>query len=286
MPHGASPAPAAKPSGDDLWGRRRHQGRATHAARQRLGHRASQAAAPADRRAHQLQLRRGAHRRGRAHHPGRPAQGSSTCCTRRSMALSPWPQGHLAPDQAVFLLESALSVNGSGNGARRAAAHVGRADALKGVSSGVRQINTAAMPPRHGAHHRAAAIHRRGRNGHPAPHDARRQPAARDTRAQPADPRRHAARPRLAGNRQHLRRRPAQGMSVGVFPLKYASVAEVEAAPQLIAGGGGATAAAPGGGPRLGPAPLTTQSTAQAGAATPAALAENNPCLAHCACCP
>lgn len=199
-----------------------------------------------------------------------PLNGAVTLATRAPVA----------PDQAVFLLESALSVNGLAMVRdARGSYHVGRADALKGVSSGVRQINTAAMPPGMGP----IIV--------PLQYIGAGEMATILRPMMPADSLLRVDTVRnlliLAGTRSQAEGwleivntfdvDLLKGMSVGVFPLKYASVAEVEAALRLIAGGGGATAAAPGGAAAPRPGATTTQSTAQAGAATPAALAENNP---------
>lgn len=200
-----------------------------------------------------------------------PLNGAVTLSTRTPVA----------PDKAVFLLESALSVNGLAMVRdARGSYHVGRADALKGVSSGVRQIGATAMPPGMGP----IIV--------PLQYIGAGEMATILRPMMPADSLLRVDTVRnlliLAGTRSQAEGwleivntfdvDLLKGMSVGVFPLKYASVAEVEAALRLI-GGGGAPAGAPGGAAATRPGAGAAQAapSAAAAAATPAALAENNP---------
>lgn len=58
----------------------------------------------------------------------------------------------MAPDQAAFLLESALQANGLALlRDARGSYHVGRPDTLKGIGSGVRQTGSGPLPPGYGA---------------------------------------------------------------------------------------------------------------------------------------
>ncbi|MBS0294434.1 MAG: type II secretion system secretin GspD [Proteobacteria bacterium] len=201
-----------------------------------------------------------------------PLNGAVTLSTR-----SP-----VAPDQAVFLLESALSVNGLAMVRdARGSYHVGRADALKGVSSGVRQTSAASMAPGMGP----IIV--------PLKYIGAGEMAAILRPMMPADALLRVDTVRnlliLAGTRSQAEGwldivntfdvDLLKGMSVGVFPLKYATVAEVEAALRLIGGAGGAGAAAGASGTATAARPGTsgTQAGSPAAAATPAALAENNP---------
>ena len=73
-------------------------------------------------------------------HP--PLAGTITLATRAAVA----------PDQAAFLLESALQANGLALlRDARGSYHVGRPDTLKGIGSGVRQTGSGPLPPGYGA---------------------------------------------------------------------------------------------------------------------------------------
>ena len=201
-----------------------------------------------------------------------PINGSVTLSTR-----APVPA-----DKAVFLLESALSVSGmSMVKDARGSFHIGRADALKGVSSGIRQITAASLPPGMGP----IIV--------PLQYIGAAEMAAILRPLLPSDSLIRVDTVRnlliLAGTRAQAEGWMElvttfdvdllKGMSVGVFPLKYASVAEVDAALRLIGGGGagadaGASAAAsrPGGIPRG-----STPAGQTAGTSSPAALGDSNP---------
>jgi general secretion pathway protein D len=152
-----------------------------------------------------------------------PLNGAVTLSTRAPVT----------PDKAVFLLESALAVNGLGLVRdARGSYHVGRADALKSVSSGIRQINTTALPPGVGP----IIV--------PLQYIGAGEMAAILRPMLPADSMIRVDTVRnlliLAGTRTQAEGwmeivntfdvNLLKGMSVGVFPLKYASVGEVEAA--------------------------------------------------------
>lgn len=204
-------------------------------------------------------------------HP--PLAGTVTLATRTAVS----------PDQAAFLLESALQANGLGMVRdARGTYHVGRADALRGVGGVVRQVGGGAQLPAGqgvivvplqyiGAAEMAAIL----RPMMPA-ESVVRVDSLRNLLV-------------LAGSRTQAEGwldmihtfdvDLLKGMSVGVFPLKHASIQEVEAALALVSGG-------PPGVGSVGSA--TTQSQARPGAAaastatarTPgaaAALGEANP---------
>ena len=200
-----------------------------------------------------------------------PLNGAVTLATRTAVQ----------PDQAVFLLESALSVNGLAMVRdARGSYHVGRAEALKGVSSGVRQTSATAMAPGMGP----IIV--------PLQYIGAGEMAAILRPMMPADSLVRVDSVRnlliLAGTRSQAEGwldivktfdvDLLKGMSVGVFPLKYASVAEVEAALRLVAGGGTAVAGTPGSPAAAArPAAAGAQAATSAAAASPAALAEGNP---------
>jgi general secretion pathway protein D len=200
-----------------------------------------------------------------------PLNGAVTLSTRAPVT----------PDKAVFLLESALAVNGLGLVRdARGSYHVGRADALKSVSSGIRQINTTALPPGVGP----IIV--------PLQYIGAGEMAAILRPMLPADSMIRVDTVRnlliLAGTRTQAEGwmeivntfdvNLLKGMSVGVFPLKYASVGEVEAALRLLSGAGAASSA---GTPTAAATPARPATAGGAAAnttpAAPAALSENNP---------
>ncbi|WP_313080238.1 type II secretion system secretin GspD [Pulveribacter sp.] len=202
-----------------------------------------------------------------------PLNGAVTLATR-----SPVP-----PDQAVFLLESALAVHGLAMVRdARGSYHVGKADALKGVSSGIRQVSAAPLPPGTGP----ILV--------PLQYIGASEMAAILRPLLPADSLIRVDTVRnllvLAGTRSQAEGwlefvstfdvDLLKGMSVGVFPLKYVSATEVESALRLIAGGGSAATAAAASA-RPGTASATRSATAAAPAAAtaqaPATLGEGNP---------
>ncbi|MDD2713235.1 MAG: type II secretion system secretin GspD, partial [Simplicispira sp.] len=194
-------------------------------------------------------------------HP--PLSGTITLATRAAVA----------PDQAAFLLESALQANGLALlRDARGSYHVGRPDTLKTIGTGVRQTGSGPLPPGYGA----IVV--------PLQYIGAAEMATILRPLMPAEALVRVDNVRnllvLTGTRTQAEGwldlvntfdvDLLKGMSVGVFPLKYASIKEVEAAMQLMGGGGGAAAqaSAPGAAGRVG---------AAAGAGGVAALAEANP---------
>ncbi len=194
-------------------------------------------------------------------HP--PLTGTVTLSTRAPVS----------PDQAVFLLESALYANGLALVRdARGSYHVGRPDALKGVGSSVRQAGKAPLQPGAGV----IIV--------PLQYIGAAEMASILRPLLPADGLVRVDTVRnllvLTGTRTQAESWQdlidtfdvdlLKGMSVGVFPLKYASVKEVENALQLMSGGTGATAA-----PTAGSA---VRPAAGGAAVAPAAmLGEGNP---------
>ncbi len=203
-------------------------------------------------------------------HP--PLNGTVTLSTR-----NPIP-----PDQAMFLLESALQANGlSMIRDARGTYHVGRPDALRAIGGTLRQFRSGEpLPPGNGAvilplqyigASEMAAILR---------------PMVTPDAIVRVDNLRNLL--VMSGTRTQAEAWMdlvntfdvdlLKGMSVGVFPLKYASVKEVEAALRIVSGGGGA--AAPGAQAGVPPG-AAAAATAAAGAnqanAAPAMLGEGNP---------
>lgn len=167
-----------------------------------------------------------------------PINGTITLSTRAPVS----------PDQAVFLLESALFANGlSLVRDARGSYHVGRPEALKGVSGGVRQVvNGQALAPGAGAI--VVPLQFIGA-------------AEMATILRPLLPQESLIRVDslrnllvLAGTRTQAEGwlelvntfdvNLLRGMSVGVFPLKYVTAQEVEAALQLLSGAATANAGA------------------------------------------
>ncbi len=171
-----------------------------------------------------------------------PITGTVTLATR----------GPISPDDALSLLESALQVNGLAMGRdSRGVYHVGKLEALKGVVSNIRVAgNKGPLPPGYGvviipleyigATEMAAIL-----KPMVAPDAIVRVDTLRNMLV-------------MAGTRnqaegwmdmvQTFDVNMLKGMTVGVFPLKYASVSEVESALQLLNSGasaGGAAGGAP-----------------------------------------
>ena len=194
-------------------------------------------------------------------HP--PLSGTVTLATRTPVA----------PDQAVFLLESALQANGLGlMRDARGSYHVGRPDALKAIGGAVRQVSGGQLPPGSGA----IVV--------PLQYIGATEMAAILRPMVPADALVRVDTVRnllvMAGTRTQAEGwldlvntfdvDLLKGMSVGVFPLKHASIKEVEAALRLVSGGGGAApgAAAAGTAPAAGAA-SAAQGQAMLGDANP-----------------
>uniref|UniRef100_UPI0009E8EA61 type II secretion system secretin GspD n=1 Tax=uncultured Acidovorax sp. TaxID=158751 RepID=UPI0009E8EA61 len=199
-------------------------------------------------------------------HP--PLSGTVTLSTR-----SPVP-----PDQAVFLLESALQANGLAMMRdARGSYHVGRPDALKNIGGSVRQVGNGPLPPGYGA----IVV--------PLQYIGAAEMATILKPLMPADALVRVDNIRnllvLTGTRTQAEGwldlintfdvDLLKGMSVGLFPLKHATIKEVEAALRLVSG---APQAAATGGAIVS---AGTSSSAMAGAASAgasaSALGENNP---------
>ena len=197
-------------------------------------------------------------------HP--PLAGTITLATRAAVA----------PDQAAFLLESALQANGLALlRDARGSYHVGRPDTLKGIGSGVRQTGSGPLPPGYGA----IVV--------PLQYIGAGEMA---TILRPLMPAEALVRVDTVRNLLVLTGTRTQaegwldlvntfdvdllkGMSVVVFPLKYASIKEVEAAMQLMSAGAGGTTPT-----QATPAGATGRAGATAGASAGAsALGEANP---------
>jgi general secretion pathway protein D len=185
-------------------------------------------------------------------HP--PIDGAVTLSTRKPVA----------PDQAVFLLENALQANGLAMMRdARGSFHVGKPEVLRPLGVAVRYAGGKdPLPPGYGAvivpldyigANEMAAILR---------------PLLQADSLVRVDPLRNLL--VLVGNRgqaeawMELVRSfdvdMLQGMSVGLFPLKYVSVSEVAQALDLLGAGAAATAPGPAGGAPAGtePGPRTT----------------------------
>jgi general secretion pathway protein D len=191
-------------------------------------------------------------------------------------------QQNVSGDNALYLLEAALQANGMGIARdARGTYHVGRLDALKGLGAAVRQASpTQPLAPGYGAI--VVPLNYIGANEMAAilrpmvPGDAilrvdnvRNMLVMAGSRAQ------------AEGWLEMVRTfdvNVLEGMSVGVFPLKYVSIQEVSAALQLMSGGGAPGAGAPGAG--VAPAVTTARpggGAAAAPGASMAALGEGNP---------
>lgn len=169
-----------------------------------------------------------------------PVSGSVTLATR----------GPVSPDQAIFLLESALQANGVVMARdARGVYHVGRAEALKGIVAAPRLAgNNTVLPPGSGA----IIV--------PLQYIGATEMATILRPMLPPDALLRVDNLRnllvLGGTRTQAEGwlelintfdvDMLKGMSVGIFPLKYATVGEVDAALRLMTSGGGGGAAAAG----------------------------------------
>lgn len=207
-------------------------------------------------------------------HP--PLQGTVTLATRNP----------IAPDQAVFLLESALQANGLALVRdARGTYHAGRADALRNISGSVRQIGAAnpTIAPGYGAviiplQYIGAAEMASILRPMVAPDALVRVDNVRNLLVM------MGTRTQAEGWMELVNTFDVdllKGMSVGVFPLKYASVKEVEVALRLVSGGGAAPATPTGAGGAAPAGSVSLSSSAAASAASAAsgmsALGEGNP---------
>lgn len=180
-------------------------------------------------------------------HP--PINGSVTLST----------QGDVSPDQAMYLLEAALQANGL-QMARdaRGTYHIGRPDTIKGIVPAMRQISAGTpLPPGYGAvivplQYIGAAEMASILRPMVPPETITRVDTLRNLLV-------------LVGTRAQAEGwldivstfdvDLLKGMSVGVFPLKYVSTQEIEAAMKLLGSGAGSTPT---------PATNTTRSTESA----------------------
>ena len=205
-------------------------------------------------------------------HP--PLQGTVTLATR-----TPIP-----PDQAVFLLESALQANGLALVRdARGTFHAGRADALKNVAGSVRQFTSSnpSIPPGYGAviiplQYIGAGEMASILRPMVSPEAIVRVDTVRNLLVM------MGTRTQAEGWMDLVNTFDVdllKGMSVGVFPLKYASVKEVEVALRLVSGGGSGSAGAANSVPGMAAPATTTGSTSPAAvaAAGAATLGESNP---------
>ena len=203
-------------------------------------------------------------------HP--PLQGTVTLATR-----APIP-----PDQAVFLLESALQANGLALVRdARGTFHAGRADALKNVAGSIRQFSGSnpSIPPGYGAviiplQYIGAGEMASILRPMVAPEAIVRVDTVRNLLVM------MGTRTQAEGWMDLVNTFDVdllKGMSVGVFPLKHATVKEVEAALRLVSGGGSAGSASPLPGSALPGAATATTSPAAVAAAGSATLGESNP---------
>ena len=159
----------------------------------------------------------------------------------------------IQPDQAVFLLESALQANGLAMVRDvRGTYHVGKADALKSIGSAVRQFtggSGAPLPPGYGAIVVPLRFIGAGEMA-----TILRPLAPPDAIVRVDNVRNLLV---LAGTRSQAEGwldlvntfdvDLLKGMSVGLFPLKYATIKEVEAALRLVSGSAQAPTGAPSG---------------------------------------
>lgn len=178
--------------------------------------------------------------------------------------------GDVSPDQAVLLLESALQANGLVMARdTRGTYHVGKAEALRGIVPAMRQaVPGNALPPGSGA-----IVVRLQYIGATEMAAILRPMLAPDSLVRVDNLRNLLV---LAGTRTQAEGwldvvstfdvDLLKGMSVGVFPLKYATLKEVDAALRLMSGGAGAAAAA------TTPSNVPGQANA---AAAPAAMADS-----------
>lgn len=186
----------------------------------------------------------------------------------------------IQPDQAVFLLESALQANGLAMVRDvRGTYHVGRADALKSIGSAVRQFSGGSgtpLPPGYGAIVVPLRFIGAGEMA-----TILRPLAPADAIVRVDNVRNLLV---LAGTRSQAEGwldlvntfdvDLLKGMSVGLFPLKHATIKEVEAALRLVSGSAQAPGVVSGGGSLA----TTAGAAASGGAAAAAAmLGEGNP---------
>lgn len=198
-----------------------------------------------------------------------PLAGTVTLATRTPVTL----------DTAIFLLESALQANGLALVRDvRGTYHVGRPDAIKGVGGGVRQMGNGPLSPGYGAI--VIPLQYIGA----AEMAAILRPMMQSESLLQVDSLRNLL--VLSGTRTQAEGwldvvstfdvDLLKGMSVGVFPLKHASVKEVEAALSLVSGGA-AVSSAGAASTGKGGAAATSTTTAVGAGVVHASLGEANP---------
>ena len=199
-----------------------------------------------------------------------PVAGSVTLATK----------SRVSADRALAMLEAALQANGLVMARdTRGVYHVGKPEALKGIGSATRQVGKDALPPGYGA-----IVVPLQFIGAAEMATILRPMMQADSLVRVDNLRNLLV---LAGTRTQAEGwldlvatfdvDLLKGMSVGVFPLKYASIKEVEAALSLMSGGG-APAAGAGAAPRTGATASTAPAAVGGSAATlPASLGEANP---------
>lgn len=181
----------------------------------------------------------------------------------------------VSPDTAASLLEAALQANGLGMARdTRGVFHVGKPESLRAIAPAVRVAGSAPLPPGYGA----IVV--------PLRYIGAAEMAAI---LRPLAPAEAIARVDTVRNLLVMIGTRVQaegwlsmvstfdidllaGMSVGVFPLKYVSVQDVEAAFRAMAGGGGGASPVP-----QGAAPAPAAGAAQSAAASATALPANHP---------
>lgn len=188
----------------------------------------------------------------------------------------------IQPDQAVFLLESALQANGLAMVRDvRGTYHVGKADALKSIGSAVRQFtggSGAPLPPGYGAIVVPLRFIGAGEMA-----TILRPLAPPDAIVRVDNVRNLLV---LAGTRSQAEGwldlvntfdvDLLKGMSVGLFPLKYATIKEVEAALRLVSGSVQAPTGVPSGS-SIATTGGAASAASGASAAAAAMLGEGNP---------
>jgi len=187
----------------------------------------------------------------------------------------------IPPDQAVFLLEGALQANGLAMVRdARGIYHVGRADALRSVGGAVRQVsgNGAPLPPGYGA-----IVVPLRYIGAAEMATILRPMASNDAIVRVDNVRNLLV---LAGTRTQAEGwldlintfdvDLLKGMSVGLFPLKFATIKEVESALRLVSGAPQASPAAPGGS-SVATTGGVAGASSSAAASSAAMLGEGNP---------
>ena len=206
-------------------------------------------------------------------HP--PLNGTVTLSTRMP----------IPPDQAVFLLESSLQANGLAMiRDARGTYHVGRPDALRAIGGSTRQVSSTPLAPGSGAiivplqyigaGEMASILRPMVPSGAIVRVDTTRNLLILN-----------GTRTQAEGWLDLVNTFDIdllKGMSVGVFPLKYASISEVESALRLVSGGGAAPAASAGRGAAAVPGTASAGTSASAAGAAQASsatalLGEGNP---------